>query len=688
MKKIGLFVISLFFSCTVIFGQQNLSVDVDDDIYNILDYAQIKGLCAPVSSVRPYTVSQVLAVIDEILMNEDKLTENELHTLESFKTKYLPNIEKKNGPGHLTLSNNSEKFPVSFLYDFSLSGMASGGIYTDSSFNKGGFDQITNFAFSGDITKYISYNMNAFFTFSYMPLEYRDDYFIGYYWYGNYEESNEKCGYFADGKYTVDDKTYYLGYDSNGYYYTKNDVKTYLTPAEVESYRKNYEPYRRTIKKYFNHSVLPYSYHKPWSGQIYFLSNLSASGLEGWATEPGISGGITAEVRSSFFDNHVVIGAGRTKKEWAGMDNGSSLALNSNAQPFFECDFRLNLFPWMSFSYLCGILEYPNQDFINENAFSKAYSNKDEATIFQNAFSINMLEFDWKYIHLDMGTNVVWPKRFEIGYMFPLILYVEYQNHIGDYDNMAIFGDIKFKLPGIGSVWGSLYMDEINPASHFFHQSRVMYAGQLGSKFALPFLPFGTFSMRYTKVEPYCYTHNSVNYTPWYDHYVSTAYINNGEGLGYYLDPNSDELFIRIEAKPGAKTNAAIQYQFIRHGADYGSQQVPGSSFYSEMSPDNRDELKKYFLRDGAYNWIHIINLEGSVMHKTKKSNFVEFKANIGFMYSYWTMIDNDKYDRSILGNNGNCADVDEHTPYYYVSNDEYPVQCGVVLGCQATIKF
>lgn len=678
MKKTLVMFLSALLLCSGIFlsAQENeektyttlnLSVLIDDEIYGILDYYQMKGFLSPMGGVRPYTVGRIFDAIDEIYENKDKLTDSEYEYLESFKARYeLKNkTDKKNWLGHCALSNNSEVFPVNFLYDFGIDVSGSAGIYNNSDFNSYGFDSIIAFDFKGDVTKYLSYSMYNYFDFSRMPLyentENYSKYFIGYYWF------EDGTSDFLYGEYQKDE---------NGEFKLVDGEKVPFP-----------EPTRREIRTYKNNSYLPYGYHKPWAGQFYYLSDFTASGLEGWAMEPGISGGTTGEIRSSLFSNHVNIGMGRNRKEWAGMDNGSSLVLNANAQPFFEINQSIELFKWLHFSAMTGILEYPNQYYINEGAYDN--KNSDDAAVFQNAFSINMLDLDWKYVHIDLGSTVVWPKRFELGYLFPLLFYVEYQNHIGDYDNMSLFGDIKLRYPGLGSVWASMYLDEMSVSSSFLTQTRVMYAAQAGLKAVVPFLPSATVSMRYTKVEPYCYTHHGINNTPWYEHYIGEAYTNNGESLGYYLDPNSDELFFRLDSKFTRGTKGFMQYQFIRHGADYGSQQVPGSSYYSELPTKNRDELKKYFLHDGAYNWIHILNFGYS--YKSVTGHFglpFELSANLGFMYSYYTMIDDADYDRSIYGNNGNCANADFKTEYKSVDTNEYPVQYGVVFGLGAKIVF
>ena len=258
---------------------------------------------------------------------------------------------------------------------------------------------------------------------------------------------------------------------------------------------------------------------------------------------------------------------------------------------------------------------------------------------------------------------------------------------IGDCDNLQLFGDIKYTISGVGSVWASVYVDEINGLNNNpFNSPRAMLAYQAGVKALVPNLPFGTLSFRYTKIEPYCYTHQALPHTPWYNHYICENYSNNGESLGYYLPPNSDEFLLSFKIHPGIASNLGVSYQLIRHGADYGSQQVPGSNIYSELTPYNRNELNKYFLHDGAYNWIHILSTGGKLSLNTKIP--VAFYGNLGLMFSYFTVIDPEKYYRDDYGKNGNCRDVDFKTPFDIAGTDEYPNLFGAVLTLGVNINF
>lgn len=654
MKKTLLLLAGLIFFGSIVSAQMNVSVPVTDEIYEFLDLAHKKGLCSPLNSYKPYTRSQILESLREIYDNSEKMSDKEIEITEKYLAAYEVNEEeKKNTFYQASIKNHNEAFPISFNYKSGLEFVYSGGLYTDSDYDSFGMDNMYHVNFDGDIGKGLSYRLGAVIDFSWMPLMEIGDYFIGYPWENK----------------LVDDYLHGVT-DENGNEYDVSN-KT------------------RIIKRFLNNSYLPYSYKKPWSGQFYFSKAMNAAGLEGWATSFGLGFSIDGEIRGSLLNDHIILGAGRIDREIAAMDNGSSLVLNAQAYPFMAVDAQFKLFDFLKFYTLTGILEYPNQDYINEGELSvlNESENIDDSYYFQNAFSLNMIELDFKYLHFDFGSSVVWPKRFEIGYMFPLANYVEYQNHIGDCDNLALFGDLRFTIPGVGSLWGSVYLDEINGLNNNpFTKTRAMFAYQAGVKYLLPKLPFASLSFRYTKIEPYCYTHHSIDYTPWYDHYICENYTNNGESLGYYLPPNSDEFLLQFKIQPKIGVNLGASYQLIRHGADYGSQQVPGSNIYSELSPHNRDELKKYFLHDGAYNWIHILSTGGKVTLNTKIP--LSFYGNLGLMFSYFTIINPENYDRSVYGNNGNCKDVDYSTPFDIANTDEYPNLFGAVLTLGVRINF
>ena len=631
MKKNILFVIFMTF-CFYAFSQENITVNLDDDIYSILSIAETKGLCKPLLNVKPYTQKYIFDKVSEIKENIEKsnykinIKESELN----YINEYIKKFETKNGFDFQNLSyriqNNNEKFPVSLEFNDQLNILGSTGVYQNSTQNAVGFDFYNDFNFVGDVTKYFSYRATFFAGLTYMPLQEMGTYNIGRWWYtDNLPETSEPG--FANQNRTVN------------------------------------------VKRY--NSFLPFSYTKFWDGSCHFLTNISSDGFESWPNEVSLGMGMTTDLRASFFDNSVELGISRMNHEWAAMDDGSSLVLNKNARPFVSADLRVTLFDFFSISGLTGILEFPNRLDLDSNAFYFFDSDgkidekrSDDSYFFQNAFSIAMVDIDFKYLHLDFGSSCVWPKRFEMGYAVPTLDRLIYQNNVGDYDNLALFGDIKLRYPGLGNIWFSLYLDEISVSKDMFEKTRCMYAFQLGTKINVPILPFTNVSFRYTKLEPYCYTHHSISYVPYYQQYVAESYTNNGESLGYYLPPNSDEFLFKIESKPITYTAFGFQYQLIRHGVDWGSGAVPGSNLFSELQPADRNSLRKYFLRDGVYEWMSIFSLYGSYDFKNFNVPIKVF-LNIGYIYQWFTGID---------------GTPSSSTPYHYINTPEYTDKNGFVF--------
>jgi hypothetical protein len=417
-------------------------------------------------------------------------------------------------------------------------------------------------------------------------------------------------------------------------------------------------------------SYFPYTFSGIWDGVIFDLAEDNE--FLGWPDKFSFGYEVISEINASFVDNRLLFRFGRMRRDWGIGGNGTSLVLNAHARPFLALEGSAVLVDWLRLSTLTGVLEY----------YPKDGSQKTAAYRYQNAFSIGMLELNYKnYFHFDFGSSVIWPKRFELGYLYPGNSNLIYQNNVGDFDNLALFGDIGGQIPGIGTIWVSLFLDEIRPTlDSFLTLDRSMYAFQAGTKAKVPWLPFASLTLRYTKIEPYTYTH-PYTVTPWYSEIpaeynddppkqgMATAYINSGDPLGYYLPPNSDELLLCLEtlALPGLRT--FFQYQMIRHGVEYGPGRVDGSNLYDQHIYD--ENHKKYFLHDGTYQWSHILKVGGNYSLSARKIP-LSFYGEFGIVITRFSVIDAQATD---------LTGIDESHPYYLISsNDSYKGGVGVIL--------
>jgi hypothetical protein len=608
-------------------AQTHISVPLENPVYTVIEQAQIRGLCGYLPSAKPYSREMILRVIEEILASEPvlelaRLKNTERNILEQFRKDFSPDRNGLNlTRGTISSEHTWDDIYFSSVFGFNMDFAFGAGYYPvaagyryapgddplfEGAEHPDSGDLFTDFtilpsvSFMGDLGKTASYG----FTLTGLVMK-SPRTVLGQYETTPYDPS--------------DDETYYLKF-----------------PAKSEPL-----------------AYFPYTYKKKWDGFVWAVSRVDNSGQLNWPENVSIGYSMLPELSGAFLNGHFMYRFARLDREWAGSINNGSLILNQSAQPFLAFETVIVPFNWISFSSMTGVLEYNNAIGSDNRALLK-----DSSGTFQNAFSIVMLELSHKkYFKISLGSSVVWPKRFELGYAFPFIENFLYQNDIGDFDNLALFLNFEGQYPsGLGKIWVSAFVDEINPEDDFFEKDRMMYAYQAGVSFYLPWLPFASITVSYTKLEPYNYTHNRIE-TPWYvNNKMETNYVSFGKSLGYYLPPNSDEILLRIQTIPVPRSMIRLQYQMIRHGADYGDRAVDGSSLWSELKDVDRGSMLKYFLHDGAYQWMHIFKLGGEYSLTGKKLP-VKLIGEIGGVYSYFTDSDSE------LGTSGNISII--NTPQY-----------------------
>ena len=590
-------------------AQSHTSVQLENNVYHILEQAEIRGLCSPLSGARPYTQSIIANAIQEILHAEsaEKMRKTEREILEQYLaafSKPKAGIDWSRGAWYGETAIGKTDITLSANAGIRADAEGSAGFYSSSADRYFGVGIWLQGYINGDLGKYVSYDFSVEGGLVQAPRE----------WLGTYN-------------------TYYQGFedDKNGEYVNR-EIDVYSEPR----------------------THFPYSYKKRWDGSVYFFDNLD--NFKYWPDKIAGSYNLLSELTGSFWDDKLIMRLGRLSHDWGAVPLGSSLAFNKWARPFLGLETEFNPVSWFGISSLTGILEYGNTEGI-----------KSSSLFSQNAFSITMMQFRLKnYLYFDFIDAVVWPKRFELGYISPITNSFFYQNNIGDFDNMAMTFNLKAQYPGLGNIWFSFFLDEMNLLTKMFELDRTMIAGQAGANIPLPFLAFSSLKLSYTRVNPYCYTHNR-NYNPWYSGVMETGYTNNGVNLGHYLPPNSDEILVGFTTAPLGSLVSHLQYQLIRHGANYGSGAVDGSHLLSELDPHDRSSnpvLRRYFLRDGAYQWMHIARI-GAEWNLPGLP--ISLYGEAGAIISYFTNI-------KAQANDGSPHD------YAIIDTPEYPKSTGCVV--------
>ena len=421
-------------------------------------------------------------------------------------------------------------------------------------------------------------------------------------------------------------------------------------------------------------SYAPYTYTRQWDGDPF---NLAGDIQYGFPTS--LSGGleIEGEIATSIWDDRFWLQFGRYRRDWGSFGHGN-LYFAEQARPFTALQLTFNPWKWFAFSALTGSLDYginPLNEYGSytvpgdpipydpDNLTPLYLRSKEAAAVEQNAYSILQFEvMPNERFYFSVFDAIVWTKRWELDYIFPFQSNFFGQEVVGDFDNVMIGGTIALLAPKYGQAWLGFYIDEMDLASdHFFARDRNMYAFQLGTAISIPTLSLGKISLQYTKIEPYTYTHPPVN-APGYldgsdDYNMQTYYLNNGEPLGFYQPPNSDELRLDFSMRPIPNLSAAFQYSMVRHGSTYGPNRVDGSSYYDYIDYYEYASLgatgyatwqedpmyDKDFLRDGAYEWQHVFGVGAAWDGKLGPVPF-RLSLEYNFVYSYFT-------NYSVMGN-------------------------------------
>ncbi|MDR0450915.1 MAG: hypothetical protein LBH26_06590, partial [Treponema sp.] len=367
-------------------AQSNISVSLENEVYFLLEQAQLKGLSLPLPSVKPYSRIQILEAINAIFdAEEEGIFGEKKFSLSPLEREILERTRKnfEKGKMGLDMSQGVYTFESSRFPRFPFTGNVGAG--TQMSFSSGffpqeqdavwGTDSFFSLYTSGDIGSRFSYHLN----------------FIGF---------------LSKAERTVYEKSYYNYYEGA------------VVNAERGYFNKQIDTYSQPL------AFFPYTYTRRFDGWVIYPADISAEGMRPWPDRFAIAPHFNMELSGAFFDNMLTWRFGRLRREWGAVSEGRSLVFNGSAMPFMALEASFNPVHWFSFSAITGSLEY--YDYLGDLKLS----SWDQ----QNNFTMEIVELNYKNrFHFDIGTTAVWPKRLELGYIFPLKNTFLAQDSLGDF---------------------------------------------------------------------------------------------------------------------------------------------------------------------------------------------------------------------------------------------------------------
>ena len=223
---------------------------------------------------------------------------------------------------------------------------------------------------------------------------------------------------------------------------------------------------------------------------------------------------LSPELSATYFDGSVNLRWGSIKRDWGPALN--NIQLSGSGRTIEGIELQVDITPWLHFIVLNGSLGKFSVSTIGEPGekklfFSDYYTDDKPFYRFENNFSAQRIEFNpTKDLTLSLYESVVWQKRFELGYLNPLSIYMFQQNNLGDIDNMLAGVDFNYTLANKIRLYGGIGASELNKIGSLktmITAPRNMLAFQAGITVPLPIGSFSSVTFQWTYLAPFFYSH-------------------------------------------------------------------------------------------------------------------------------------------------------------------------------------
>ncbi len=324
------------------------------------------------------------------------------------------------------------------------------------------------------------------------------------------------------------------------------------------------------------------------------------------------------EISASIKDDIAVFRIGAVERDWGpGVNN---IALSSSARVIEGFELSLKPATWFSYAVMTGSLGQASLNSVNGIEWPS--ENMDHKTgMYSNNISIHRVELNLKGMKASIWESVIWRKRFELSYINPLAIYMFSQNALGDYDNCLAGFDASYTVPGIGTFYAALAMDELNSFKKPLSCPRNILAYQAGAVFTIPVGTFTELKVQGTYIPAFFGAHYQDKEELFADVPYTTAYVNKGQNIGYPVNPDTFELLVQFDTTlfRDWKISATVkdqlrsaQYSFKTTGTDILT--------YMNYRAYNSDE---YYDRAFLANiWNNVLDMEINVEKNLKNITF------------------------------------------------------------------
>lgn len=246
-----------------------------------------------------------------------------------------------------------------------------------------------------------------------------------------------------------------------------------------------------------------------------------------------------------------------------GENYNSSIIFSGRVPSFPMVKARIKPAKWLEINYFHGWLVSEvidsNKTYTTSGAVADLRRIYRSKFIAANSFTI----FPSQSINLTLGNSIIYSDTdFSLGYLIPVLFYKSVDhtlNHLIDNQNSQMFANISIRAIKHANIYGTMFIDEFSNKRVFNKNLHNFVAFKIGTKISN--WPVANFSVlaEYTRSNPITYRHRV----------ATLSFESNKFNLGNYLVDNSDEVFVKAEAKVISRLKLTSIYSNARKGNIY-----------------------------------------------------------------------------------------------------------------------
>lgn len=244
----------------------------------------------------------------------------------------------------------------------------------------------------------------------------------------------------------------------------------------------------------------------------------------------------------------------KLRNRW-GYGESGNIVLSEKAPSYPQARIVIDITKGLKFTYLLASLysdvidsfeSYKDQQ---SGFYRKVYRSKYLAS--------HVLEYSpTSSLNIALGESMVFSDQFKAVYLLPLMFFRSAEHQNRNTDNAQLFAGIRYCFPAVGTLYGTLFIDDINSDKLFSDQNTNIFAWTVGGKFIDVLWSNFDCTLEYTRLNPWVYTHE----------FEAAAYTSNGYLMGHWLGQNADILYASAQYRWSRSVWLNLYAQKLRKG--------------------------------------------------------------------------------------------------------------------------